>query len=559
MSPEEEHGRGITRREAIAGGATALAVGMLSGPAALADYPGAYVQETSKVTHTVVPATTNLLAVIGAFPSGPVGAAVPVTSWAQFATMFDNAAPGADSGRSMAWYAVHQFFLNGGTGAFIVRLAAPGSATAEAALGPLTVRVTGPGAWANGSNVRLTPSGGTPDHLDLNLTDAAGTMLESLPGLIDDGSATGLAAAVNKASSYLIATQQGTGPVPTQAQRLSGGADGSWSPAGFADAVLAQVSQPGSSLRPGLDGIAPQAFNLMCIPDAAFLSAAAQVSVIEAAHLYCKARQAFLIVDPPPPTAALAAAWLPGAEAAPVDAVGGSGGPGGLIEWAGPLNGPQTTAAALYYPWVRIADPENSFAERYVPPSGSVAGVYAANDTTRGVWKAPAGTTAALQGVTGLADATLDDETNGTLNVRGINCLRTFPVYDNVVWGARTLAGADLAQSGFKYVPVRRLADFIEQSVTQSLTWATFEPDGPQLWSDVTLEVHDFMAGLYAAGAFSGDTAAQAYTVTCDAATTTPADVQQGTLNVTIGFQPSVPSEFVMLNVTVNAGSAAAT
>ena len=138
-----------------------------------------------------------------------------------------------------------------------------------------------------------------------------------------------------------------------------------------------------------------------------------------------------------------------------------------------------------------------------------MAGVYATTDATRGVWKAPAGIDAALRRrQRALADA-IGDDGQGDLNVVGINCLRTFPCYGPVVWGARTFAGTDLAGSPFKYVPARRLADFIEQSVQQSLRWAVFEPNGPALWSSVSLEVTAFMAGLFAQGAFAGASAAR--------------------------------------------------
>jgi len=139
----------------------------------------------------------------------------------------------------------------------------------------------------------------------------------------------------------------------------------------------------------------------------------------------------------------------------------------------------------------------------------------------------------------------------------GINCLRTFPLYQSIVWGARTLAGSDIAGSPFKYVPVRRLADFIEQSLQQSLRWAVFEPNAPALWGAISLEVTAFMASLFASGAFAGASAAQAYTVACDATTTSPTDMLSGIVNVNVGFAPVDPAEFVMLNIQINAASAA--
>lgn len=215
----------------------------------------------------------------------------------------------------------------------------------------------------------------------------------------------------------------------------------------------------------------------------------------------------------------------------------------------------QHGAAAGYYPWVSIADPTNNFTPRFVPPSGSVAGVYATTDTTRNVWKAPAGTAAALLGVASLADQTVDDTVNGELNTKGLNCLRTIATAGNVVWGARTLAGADLDTVPFKYVSTARLTFFIEQSLQQSMKWAVFEPNGLSLWSVLASEANTFMAGLFAQGAFGGASAAQAYQVTCDATTTSVTDIQQGIVNVGIAFATLPPAQVMNLTIRVSAAS----
>jgi Bacteriophage tail sheath protein len=366
----------------------------------------------------IAPATTNLTAVLGAFPQGPSDEAVLVTSWGEFESQF-----GTGTDPSFAVYAVWQFFQNGGAGAWIVRVA-----------------------------------DGDP-----------ATLLDALPRL---------------------------------------------------------------------DQIAPQHFNILCIPDSVRLSLEDQQAVFTAAHEFCSNRHAFLIFDPPPPS--------PAGDAASRDYV--------LNTWGSQLLGPESESAATYYPWVEISDPWNGGAPRLVPPSGSVAGVYAANDVSRGVWKAPAGTGVMLEGVTALADATLTDDMNGELNIAGINCLRTFPVYGTVVWGARTMAGADSLASGFKYVPVRRLADLIELSLRDGLAWVALEPNGPPLWSSIVADANDFMAGLYAAGAFAGAVPRSTWAVTCDATTTTPADMLEGIVNVRVGFAPTQPAEFVFLPIALDAG-----
>jgi hypothetical protein len=335
------------------------------------------------------------------------------------------------------------------------------------------------------------------------------------------------------------------------------GLDGVSSVGSLGAAVLAQVGEPASSSAPApaLDQIGPGRFNIMCIPDLAFASTGEQASVIAAAHRFCKARQAFLIVDPPPPAAAMTSAWLPGANAVPVDDIGTPQGMQALQTWANQFVNPNSDAAAAYYPWVQIADPWNNFAPRSVPPSGAVAGVYASTDVAVGVWKAPAGLTATLNDVTGLADVTMTDTVTSTLNAQGINCLRTFPGSGNVVWGARTLAGA--TNTSYRYVSTRRLADFIEQSLQQSLKWAVFAPNGPLLWSSLTVTTAAFMTALWKQGAVQGATATAAFNISCDATTTSAADIQAGIVNLNVAFAPIEPAEFIVLNITLSAGPAA--
>jgi len=187
-----------------------------------------------------------------------------------------------------------------------------------------------------------------------------------------------------------------------------------------------------------------------------------------------------------------------------------------------------------------------------VGPSGTLAGLYAATDAARGVWKAPAGTDVGLVGVT-LA-STLTDLENGGLNPFGINALRTFPVFSDVVWGARTLDGADIQASEWKYIPVRRTALFIEESLFEGLKWVVFEPNDDALWAQIRLNVGAFMQNLFRQGAFQGTTPTQAYFVKCDAETTTQNDIDLGMVNVAVGFAPLKPAEFVVIQIQQIAG-----
>jgi uncharacterized protein len=182
-----------------------------------------------------------------------------------------------------------------------------------------------------------------------------------------------------------------------------------------------------------------------------------------------------------------------------------------------------------------------------------MAGLYASTDGSSGVWKAPAGTATPLVNVSALTYQVTDPE-NGVLNPLAINCLRSFPVYGNVSWGARTLDGADQIESQWKYIPVRRLALYIEASLYQGTQWAVFEPNDEPLWSALRLSIGTFMQQLFQKGAFQGSTPTSAYFVKCDATTTTQADINLGIVNIVVGFAPLLPAEFVIIQIQQIAG-----
>ncbi|MDG2527876.1 phage tail sheath family protein [Caulobacter endophyticus] len=276
-------------------------------------------------------------------------------------------------------------------------------------------------------------------------------------------------------------------------------------------------------------------FNLLCIPDATraqpgdptALDTGLDPNAIYAAALaYCERRRALLLVDPPPSVrdAEKAVEWISG---------------GLAVKGAN---------AASYFPRVRLPDPLDNFNLRTFPPSGAVAGLFARTDAERGVWKAPAGTDAQLRGVRGLTYKLSDGE-NGLLNPLGLNCIRALPIYGTLSWGARTLVGADAQASQWKYVPVRRLALMIEESLFRGTQWVVFEPNDEPLWSQIRLNLTTFMHGLFRQGAFQGATPREAYLVKCDKETTTQADIDRGVVNIVVGFAPLKPAEFVIIKI----------
>ncbi len=270
-------------------------------------------------------------------------------------------------------------------------------------------------------------------------------------------------------------------------------------------------------------------FNLLVIPRTAQMSDSEAKNVMAAAVSFCTERRAFYIADPNP-----AKTW---------DTVG---------DWVSGL-GISERNAAIFFPNVQVADPLDGFRLANMPPSGVVAGVFARTDGARGVWKAPAGIDATLTGVQGLAQL-LTDQENGVLNPLGINCLRSFPVYGRVIWGSRTLRGADQMADDYKYVPVRRLALYIEESLYRGTQWVVFEPNDEPLWAQIRLNVGAFMHDLFVQGAFQGKTPREAYFVKCDKETTTQNDTNKGIVNVVVGFAPLKPAEFVIIKLQQMAG-----
>jgi phage tail sheath protein FI len=278
-------------------------------------------------------------------------------------------------------------------------------------------------------------------------------------------------------------------------------------------------------------------FNIMCIPRTAITTGTHPISSTEAdtvmstAIEYCRQKRAFYIMDTPLGINELSE----------------------IINWMAARDTLRSDNAAIYYPRVLSPDPLDNYRLRSFGASGTIAGLYARTDSNRGIWKAPAGTEANLRNVSQLDDV-LNDRENGVLNPLGINCLRTFPVYGNICWGGRTLVGADANASEWKYIPVRRLAYFLEESLFRALHWVVFEANDESLWAQIRLNVGAFMNNLFKQGAFQGTSPREAYLVKCDRETTTQNDINLGIVNVLVGFAPLKPAEFVFIKIQQLAG-----
>ncbi|BAP56325.1 putative phage tail sheath protein [Thioploca ingrica] len=214
---------------------------------------------------------------------------------------------------------------------------------------------------------------------------------------------------------------------------------------------------------------------------------------------------------------------------------------------------PKNSYGAVYLPWLYMTDPTGRSPEPIlVPPSGYIAGLYAKTDTQRGVWKAPAGTAAALAGTVGLK-TNFTDVQQGNLNPKNINCIRQFSASGIVIWGARTIS----SDPEWRYIPVRRMSILLRVSIYNGIQWAVFEPNDEELWSQLRLNINAFMMTLYRRGAFQGSSPSQAFFVKCDGETTPQADIDQGIVNVLVGFAPLKPAEFVMVKISQKAGQTA--
>lgn len=400
----------------------------------------------------------------------------------------------------------------------------------------MTLAAANPGTWGNNLQVKITSRPGY--QFDLTVQEMAvrngqlkAVNTESYSGLtLGSSHAANYAVAVVNSQSQLVQlayggiTIQGTYPAPTpDFEKLAGGANGG----------PPRASDLFPALSDALDDIAPSTFNLLCLPITATYSAGAASQAITQAMSYAGSQHAFYIVDIP----------------ANVDTVSK------MQSWASSYTNAAAYNAAVYFPRLLMPDPLQNYRARNVGASGTMAGIYARNDVDYGVWETPAGINAVIENAQ--MAVKLTDPENGTLNPLGINCLRTFPVYGNVVWGGRTMAGADQIGSQWKYLNVRRLADYIEQSLFQSLRWVVFQNNDPRLWSQIRAQVGSFMSGLFSAGAFAGGSADQAYLVRCDATTTTQTDIDNGIVNILVGFAPEKPAEFVVLQIEQLAGQTA--
>jgi uncharacterized protein len=574
-------------------------------------YPGVYIEEIPSGVRTITGVPTSITAFLGRTIRGPVDDPVVVNNFGEFDSVF-----GGLGLAYPVSYAVRDFFLNNGGQAIVVRLykaaptpsptptgtpvptpsptptgtpvptptpaptptptgtpvPAPTTAGADGAatltVGGLTLVAASPGQWANGHMAVKVDYLGTDDP---QVAERFGVASDRLFNLSVVFSALGLPAPLTEQHLAVTIKEPAGSPLsprridrvlqqqsrlirvlgdvpdtrpaetpenkdPTNTKNKPGDLDTFQGGAASAELVADDIvgDQDAKSGMFALEKA--DIFNLLCIPPDKRGDTTAK-EVYQAALTYCVDRRAMLLVDPPDD-------WA-GASGLLTD-------PRQKLTDLG-LSGPAARNAALYFPRVRQADPLRDGQTDVFVPCGIVAGVMARTDVQRGVWKAPAGIDASLNGIQGLEVGLTDDE-NGRINPLGINALRTFPIIGSIVWGARTMRGGDQLADEYKYVPVRRLALYIEESLFRGTQWVVFEPNDEPLWAQIRLNVGAFMQSLFVQGAFQGTTRNQAYFVKCDKETTTQNDINLGIVNIVVGFAPLKPAEFVIIKIQQIAG-----
>jgi phage tail sheath protein FI len=523
-------------------------------------YPGVYIEEVSSGVHPITGVATSITAFVGFAPRGPVNLPTQIQSFTEYTRVFGGLA--ADSTMS---YAVNQYFQNGGSQAIIVRAAHLTGAGTQAKVGKLTIgaaakalrlEAADPGIWSSKLLARIDHDTSNPATLfNLTIKDTATGDIEVFRNLPADAS---IGPIVESQSRLIRAVSAFPTALPDAHATVPPGSDpfDPLFPARF-DAFPSAGANAGADgdhneadVVPGADnGLGVYAlaradlFNLLVIPPVLPASSAGGGRLLSGnaklnAAKFCLDHRAFFVVDPHPD-------WR-----LPADVT--AAGPTGLTGYISTIGTDSRRNAALYFPYLKMTDPLTG-APALFPPSAAVAGVMARTDASRGVWKAPAGLDAGLNGVIELASKLTDGE-NGIVNPLGVNALRTFPAAGNVVWGSRTLVGNDALASEWKYVPVRRFALFLEESLYRGTQWVVFEPNDEPLWAQIRLNIGAFMHNLFRQGAFQGITPRDAYLVKCDKETTTQTDINNGVVNILVAFAPLKPAEFVVIRIQQLAG-----
>lgn len=500
--------------------------------------PGVYVEEVSSGSKPIEAVGTAVAGFLGFASKGPFNKPTLCTNWSQFVTTFGDFVPNA-----YLAHAVYGYFNNGGGTCYVARLSVGDNAKAaapvakaalpsRAADGATTLSVVAKQGGDDGEGITVEVSPGEADTVEIRIRQ--GTRQEEFTGLSFSTAkeAKNIVAEVNKGSRIVTLQEEKLAGISI-ADRLP--AAGTFALAATAPAPLTipktgpKVYEGDVADRSGIGGFeAIDEITMICAPDlmGAYLSDAIDADGVKAVQLamiaHCeRMKDRVAILDP-----------MPGLDAQSVK------------DWRMNKAGYDSKYAALYYPWIRVADPTPGGAPTItIPPSGHIAGVWARSDGERGVHKAPANEV--LRGVLDLEN-NLTKAEQGLLNPDGVNCIRAFPGMGIRVWGARTLS----SDPEWRYLNVRRLFNMVEESIEAGTQWAVFEPNDHRLWAAIDRNVTSFLTTQWRSGALFGRSTAEAFFVKVDAENNPPEERDLGRLHIDIGIAPVKPAEFVIFRIS---------
>jgi uncharacterized protein len=497
--------------------------------------PGVYVEEVPSTSKPIEGVGTSIAAFVGLAPGGPVNTPMRISNWTQFAKLFgDPNEP--DNGPFMEGaylaHSVYGFFQNGGGLCWVVRVGAgdsngsrPVAALPAAADKSIEAFKAEALPEVDGSvrvEISEEPSAGEGAEPTYRLVVDAGTGgREEYDGLTLKKGRSNIATKVNAASKFIKITEAAGLP---DARPATGTYTLSTPPAA-PEKLDASDFEGDVARRKGMGGLAAvDEVTMVCMPDAMTLGTDGDDVALRDLQgkmiAHCEgAGDRMAILDAPPNML-----------------------PQEILEWRMNTAGYDSKFATLYYPWIEVMDPISN-QPMLVPPSGHVAGVWCRTDANRGVHKAPANEV--VMGVNGLGFQVTQGEQGG-LNKVGINCIRSFPGRGIRIWGARTLS----SDPEWRYINVRRLFNYIAESIMEGTQWSVFEPNDERLWMQLRIAASNFLTRTWREGALFGATPEQAFFVKCDAETNPPEVIEAGQVICEIGIAPVKPAEFVVFRLS---------
>ena len=500
--------------------------------------PGVYIEEVEAGSRPIEGVGTAVAAFVGMASQGPLNTPTLVTNWSQFTTTFGDFHEG-----SYLAHSVYGYFNNGGGAAYVVRVGQNGVQTPPAraelpsasrpGMSALRISAVEPAAAGNDISVEVTKAAEGPEDEAFKLVvKRGGKVEETFDNLTTKKGKQNVTTLVNEQSKLIKIEEVGTASVLERKP-----APGTVALGGGGQVPAARVTpddyigDPGD--RSGFGGLeAIEEITMVSVPDvmAAYQGGALDLEGVQAVQLgmlaHCELMgDRIAILDSPP-----------GLNAQQVR------------EWRMDKAGYDSRFAALFWPWTKVFDP-NSGQNVLVPPSGHMAGIWARSDAARGVHKAPANEV--VRGAIAL-ETNLTKSEHDLLNPVGINCIRAFPGRGIRVWGARTLS----SDPAWRYINVRRLFNYLEESILEGTQWVVFEPNDTDLWARIRRTVNAFLLRVWRDGALFGRVPEEAFYVKCDEETNPPELVEAGQVTVEIGIAPVKPAEFVVFRLAQFSGGA---